>query len=104
MSDSETPAGKRTTVVSRPVRRILFFRVSPHMSTLVFAPPERAQFIDQVHRAIEESTTWGEFRKRMPKGEYRELFADVFSADPEELEEDEELREPGLGPTSVPIA
>ena len=76
-------------------RPILYFRQSPHMGTLVFAPPKRAELIDQLHRAIEESTTWGEFRRRVPKDEYKELFADVFSTDPEELEEDEELREPG---------
>jgi hypothetical protein len=69
----------------------LYFRVS-HGGSLIFAPPERALYIDQLHRAIEESKTWGEFRKRLPPGEYRRLFAESFSADPGEA--DKEFQEP----------
>jgi hypothetical protein len=40
--------------------RTLYFREAPHESYLVFVPPERAHFIDQIHRAIRESGTWGD--------------------------------------------
>jgi len=40
--------------------RTLYFRDAPHESYLVFAPPERAHFIDQIHRAIRESGAWGD--------------------------------------------
>jgi hypothetical protein len=77
-----------------PVQRVLYFRQAPHDKYLVFASPERALYIDQIHRAIEESNSWGEFRKRLPAGEYHALFEGQFSTDPEEIEEDEDLREP----------
>ena len=76
------------------VRPALFFRESPHGDSLVFAPPARAELVDCLHRAISESQTWGEFRRRMPKEEYGDLFADIFSADSNDLEEDDSLREP----------
>jgi hypothetical protein len=76
------------------IERVLYFREAPHDTYLVFAPPERAHFIDQIHRAIEDSKTWGEFRKLMPAGEYQRLYEDVFSSDPEDVEEDESAREP----------
>lgn len=73
--------------------RVLYYRQG-HDGGLVFAPPERALFIDQIHRAIEDSATWGEFRKRMPAGEYQRLYEDIYSSDPEVLAEDEDAREP----------
>jgi hypothetical protein len=78
-----------------PVPRVLYFRQAPHDTYLVFAPPERALFIDRIHRAIEESDTWGEFRKRMPAGEYHKLYEEQFSSDPDVIAEDESAREPG---------
>lgn len=75
-------------------KRILYFRQAPHDDYLVFAPPERAMFIDQIHRAIEESNTWGEFRKRLPAGEYEKLYQEQFSSDPEEIAEYPDSREP----------
>jgi hypothetical protein len=88
-----------------PVQRVLYFRRAPHDTYLVFAPPERALYIDQIHRAIEESSTWGEFRKRLPAGEYHKLYEDQFSSDPDVIAEDENTREPEDGegfPRDVP--
>jgi hypothetical protein len=76
------------------VERLLYYREAPHDSYLVFAPRERALFVDQLHRAIKESTTWGEFRKRMPAGEYQRLYEDIFSSDPDVIAEGEDAREP----------
>jgi hypothetical protein len=74
--------------------RVLYFREAPHDTYLVFAPPDRALYVDKIHRAIEESMTWGEFRKRLPAGEYQKLYEDRFSDDPDILEESEDAREP----------
>jgi hypothetical protein len=76
------------------VQRVLYFRQAPHDSYLVFASPDRALFIDQIHRAIEESCTWGEFRRRLPAGEYQKLYQDQFSSDPEIIADDDSAREP----------
>jgi hypothetical protein len=79
---------------ARGTERLLYYREAPHDNYLVFAP-ERALLVDQIHRAIEESKTWGEFRKRLPAGEYQRLYKDIFSSDPEVIGEDEDAREPG---------
>ena len=49
----------------------LFYRKSRANEGLVFASAERAKFIDQIHRAFIHSKTWGELRKALPEGEYR---------------------------------
>lgn len=69
-------------------RRVLYFREAPHMSALIFASPERAQFVDRLRRAIEDSRTWGEFRLGLPPGEYENLFAEHFSTNAESIAED----------------
>ena len=51
----------------------LFYREA-FSGGLVFASPERARFIDQIHQAINQSKTWGEFRATMPEEEYRVLY------------------------------
>lgn len=63
-------------------------------STMTFAPPEIAEETDRIYRAITESQTWGEFRRRMPPQEYASLFDESFSTDPEELAEDPDLAPP----------
>ena len=75
---------------------VLYARESPHGDpNLVFAPSERAVFVDRLHRAIGESKTWGEFRRRMPPGEIARVFEDVFSpATDKDTAEDAEYYEP----------
>jgi hypothetical protein len=75
-------------------QRVLYFKRAPHDSYLVFVSTERALFVDQIHRAIEESKTWGEFRQRLPAGEYHTLYQDEFTADPEVIAEDDSPGEP----------
>jgi hypothetical protein len=76
-----------------PPERMLYFTQAPD-GYLVFAPPKSAMFVDQLHRAIEESKTWGEFRRRLPAGEYEKLFAEVFGTDPDAIAKDEYAQEP----------
>ncbi|QDL37209.1 hypothetical protein [Rhodoferax sediminis] len=56
----------------------LLYRVVPHNNGVVFATPTRAHFIGRIHRAIENSNTWGEFRKAMPRDEYSKVIRDTF--------------------------
>jgi hypothetical protein len=77
--------------------RHLVFRVAPHMDSLVFTSLDRAIEIDRLHRGIETSTTWGEFRKRIGPEEYAEFSRESFYTpqpddDPEDIDESE--REP----------
>ena len=52
LSKKPSSRGEAKPTLSSP-RPILYFRQSPNMGTLVFAPPKRAELIDQLHRAIE---------------------------------------------------
>lgn len=51
----------------------LFFRIAPHNGGVVFAAPERAKYVARIHSAINNSTTWGEFRAAMPREEYSDI-------------------------------
>jgi len=75
-------------------RRVLYFREAPHMLALIFASPERAEFVDRLHCAIEDSQTWGEFCRRLPPTEYENLFAEQFSTDAKCIAEDPECAHP----------
>lgn len=50
--------------------RDLVYRV---VEEAVFAPRYLARAIDQIHKAIDESGTWGKFKKAMPAADYEEL-------------------------------
>src|SRR4051794_6755966 len=45
---------------------------------VVFAEPDRAKLIANIHAAIGSSTTWGEFRFAMPREEYEDLVQTAF--------------------------
>jgi hypothetical protein len=51
----------------------------------IFASREAAEESDQIHRAINTSHTWGEFKKRMPPAEYESMMVSQF-------DENEEVR------------
>ena len=55
------------------MKKKLLFRVVPHNSGVVFAAPDRATYIARIHMAIASSTTWGQFRKAMPRAEYSNI-------------------------------
>jgi hypothetical protein len=59
-------------------RKILYYRVRPDSSDLVFALADRAKCIARVHNAIESAHTWGEFRRLMPKKEYSSVLEYEF--------------------------
>lgn len=65
-----------------------------HSPALVFAPPDVAEKVDRIHRAIEQSESWGEFRQRMPTQDYAHLHAGSFSMDPRVIAEDPDRAPP----------
>lgn len=48
----------------------LFYRHSPTNGGLVLAPPKLAHYVSRIHHAIDEATTWDDFRALLPPGEY----------------------------------
>lgn len=64
--------------MSATLRPALFYTVSLANGGLVFATPERAKEINRSHRAIEDSQTWGEFRRAVPSSDYEEIVSAVF--------------------------
>ena len=51
---------------------VLFYRHAPHMESLVFAPPDVALHVSQIHNAF-SAETWGEFQAHIPEDEFSEL-------------------------------
>ena len=62
---SEQPCGFVT-------QKKLFYRHAPHMHSLVFAPPDVALHVSQIHNAF-SAKTWGEFQAHIPEDEFSEL-------------------------------
>lgn len=46
--------------------------------TATFAPRQIAEWVDQIHRALWNSKTWSQFRRRMPPEEYVRLMKSEF--------------------------
>ena len=51
--------------------------------TATFAPRELAEWVDQIHYALDQSKTWGQFRKLMPPDEYERFMKETFDEDDE---------------------
>jgi hypothetical protein len=83
--NSTRPAGRRRRMSERKPH--LVFREAPHMDSLVFTSLDRAIEIDRLHRAIQTSETWGEFRKRVGPEEYAALY-DFYIPEPDDDPED----------------
>jgi hypothetical protein len=56
----------------RPTPAELVYRVGPANDGVVFATPERARYVANLHDAF-DSKTWGEFRSRIPAEEWAQL-------------------------------
>jgi hypothetical protein len=56
----------------RPTPAELVYRVGPANDGVVFATPERARYVANLHDAF-DSKTWGEFRSRIPAEEWEQL-------------------------------
>ena len=79
------------------VDEVLFYRHAPHMESLVFAPPNQAERVSEIHKAF-AAKTWGEFQSLMPEesfcqlinlrceNDWDELFVIPQSNDPFDLE------------------
>lgn len=64
----------------RETPRKLFYRVVPHNGGLVFAEPERAEYIAQIHAAIKSSKTWGAFLGNVPADEAHDVLRTICDA------------------------
>ena len=73
----------------RPEKR-LFYTVGP-TGGLVFAEAGRVLKVAGVYRAIEDSRTWGEFRKALPLGEYERIAQILKDCGDGELPDDSDV-------------
>jgi hypothetical protein len=63
-----------------PGERDLVYR---KCGTATFAPRKLAEYVDQIHHAISQSNTWGQFRKLMPSDEYQRFMKEHFDENDE---------------------
>ena len=66
------------------VEEVLLYRHAPHLESLVFAPPELAEHVSEIHKAF-AAKTWGEFQSHMPEEDFRELIVSMYKHDWDEL-------------------
>ncbi|HRD10250.1 MAG TPA: hypothetical protein PLI79_00155 [Mycobacterium sp.] len=52
-----------------------------------FAPRERAEYVARICAALRDSQTWGDFKRRLPPGEWESYFQESFGESAEELDE-----------------
>lgn len=52
--------------------------------SVVFAERSRAERVAQIRAALENSATWGEFRRALPEGEWEDTFQDYYDDAEEE--------------------
>ncbi len=57
--------------------------------SVVFAERSRAERVAQIRAALENSATWGEFRRALPEGEWEDIFQDYYD-DAEEKSPDDD--------------
>lgn len=93
MSDQNPQKASRPAIHGAARKPDLVFREAPHMSSLVFTSLDRAVEVNRLHRAIESSETWGDFRRKIGPDEYARLYEGAFDPpdpdeDPEEIDED----------------
>jgi len=64
-------------MAKRQTAGLLLYCIHPN-GGLVFAEATRARRNARIHRAIEKSSTWAEFRRAMPRDEYSRLIRKLF--------------------------
>jgi hypothetical protein len=57
--------------------------------SVVFAERRRAERVAQIRAALENSATWGEFRRALPEGEWDDIFQDHYDDAEEESPDDD---------------
>jgi len=68
--------------------KTLYYKES--RGTLVFAPPDIAERVSQIHFAL-SAPTWGELKARMPEGELEAIRSE--DEDPDDLQEPDDASE-----------
>jgi len=63
----------------REARKRLMYKIDQNSGEdIIYATPERAVFHSRVRHALEESRTWADFRRAMPRKEYSRLLRELF--------------------------
>lgn len=62
--------------------KIVYRVVGYGFDSALFAEQEKAERLVRVRRALDQSRTWGEFRKSLPAGEWDTEFAESFDEVP----------------------
>ena len=89
-ASSESDSRRILTSPQDPFERDLVYRTD---AMAVFAPRWIAERVDQIHRALWSSTTWGEFRSLMPHDEYERVMYRQFDEDGTDRPNDEQAFE-----------
>ena len=73
--------------VIAPIRWVVYRQI-PDLDLFVFADVDTAVHEDAIYRALRESDTWGEFRRRLPAGEWPAI-AERLSWEEDEVEDED---------------
>lgn len=70
---------------AEPLRWLVYRKVG---DLFAFVSADLAIHLDAIYRALNESRTWGEFRRDLPRGEWQEIEHRLFLSEDEVEEED----------------
>jgi hypothetical protein len=91
LSVPENPVRPMTNPAVIAPTRWLVYRQIPGLDLFVFADVDIAVHEDAIYSAIRASTTWGEFRRHLPAGEWARLREELFLAE-DEVEDEHRSR------------
>lgn len=66
----EQPSNSSDTEMREPRTRLVYKILCDSDDALVFATPERVKYVARIWNAVDNSSTWAEFRHAMPRDEY----------------------------------
>lgn len=77
-SPTTRPTGRSPRVSGRRIKwPILYWTVETGNEALVFATPERVEYIARIYAALAQ-TTWADVRREMPRAGYSKLVKELF--------------------------
>lgn len=68
---AQAEQARKSVAMIRPA--VFFYRIADHNDGAVFARKERAELVHRINVAMENATTWAEFRALMPRKEYSSI-------------------------------
>ena len=67
---TQKPSDDRSTQTHKPGMKLEYKILCDRDDNLVFATPERVKYVARIWDAVENSSTWAEFRHAIPRDEY----------------------------------